>query len=227
MSTSQPRARLSQERSRLRRDALLDATIELFAEGGSRAVTHRAVATRAGLPAATPGYYFDSVGDLLTTALTRHVETWIADMTEMAELSLGLHIDLDDARGLVTMAFGERDLETVHLQLSTFLAVSSDPDLQPLAARALEAIEQLAARMLATVGIAGAPDVAEALVHLVIGSAASRLAGLHDEEHTADVLFDGVRRLVATATMEPQAITDAIPKVAPGGVVGSSLTRPG
>lgn len=214
--TGQPRARLSQERSRQRRDALLDATIALFAEGGARAVTHRAVASRAGLPSATPGYYFDSVGDLLTAALTRHVETWIEDMTDMADLALGPRIDLDDARGLVSMAFGERDLDTVHLQLSTFLAVSADPELQPLAARALSAVEGLAARMLETVGIVDAPAVAESLVHLVIGSAASRLAGLHDDEHTADVLFDAVRRLVATATMDPQAVTDAIPKVDPG-----------
>lgn len=211
-STGQPRARLSQERSRQRREALLDAAIELFAAGGSRAVTHRGVATRAGLPAATPGYYFDSVGDLLTAALSRHVETWIGDMTQMADLALGLRIDLDDARGLVSMAFGERDLDTVHLQLATFLAVSADPEQQPLAAQALAAMEDLASRMLATVGIADAPAVAQSLVHLVIGSAASRLAGLHDDEHTADVLFDAVRRLVATATMEPQVITGALPR---------------
>ncbi|KQY62637.1 TetR/AcrR family transcriptional regulator [Nocardioides sp. Root140] len=206
------KARLSQERSRVRREQLLDATIALFAEGGARAVTHRAVAARAELPPATPGYYFDSVGDLLTTALTRHVETWIEDMTAMADLSLGLEIDLDDARGLVSMAFGERSLDTVHLQLSTFLAVSADPDLQPLAARALDAVESLAARMLATVGVTDAQAVAESLVHLMIGSAATRLTGRHDDEHTADVLFDAVRRLVATATMDPQAITDALPR---------------
>ncbi len=196
----------------MRREQLLDAAIELFAQGGARAVTHRAVAARADLPSATPGYYFDSVGDLLTAALTRHVETWIEDMTEMADLSLGLQIDLDDARGLVTMAFGERSVETVHLQLSTFLAVSADPDLQPLAARALAAVEQLSARMLATVGVTDAPAVAQSLVHLMIGSAAARLTGLHDDEHTADVLFDAVRRLVATAMMDQAAITDALPK---------------
>ena len=55
------RAQLTQGRSRQRRDELLAATIELFAEGGSRAVTHRAVARRAGLPPATTTYYFSSM----------------------------------------------------------------------------------------------------------------------------------------------------------------------
>ena len=41
------RAQLTQERSRQRRGELLAAAIELFAEGGARAITHRAVAARA------------------------------------------------------------------------------------------------------------------------------------------------------------------------------------
>src|SRR5688572_23024346 len=47
------RAQLAQGRSRQRREELLAAAIELFAEGGSRAATHRAVARPAGLPPAT------------------------------------------------------------------------------------------------------------------------------------------------------------------------------
>ena len=49
------------------------ATIELFAEGGSRMVTHRAVARRAGLPPATTTYYFASIEDLLREALAAHI----------------------------------------------------------------------------------------------------------------------------------------------------------
>jgi len=43
------RARLSQNRSRLRRERLLDSAIALFAEGGARGITHRGVASKAGL----------------------------------------------------------------------------------------------------------------------------------------------------------------------------------
>ncbi|MFI5426371.1 TetR/AcrR family transcriptional regulator [Aeromicrobium sp. UC242_57] len=65
------RAQLSQERSRARREALLDAAIDLFAEGGSRAITHRAVAARAGLPSATTTYYFESIDELIRAAPQR------------------------------------------------------------------------------------------------------------------------------------------------------------
>lgn len=54
-----------------RRDLLLDAAMEVIAAGGAGAVTHRAVAARAGVPPAAPGYYFTGVDDILVAALTR------------------------------------------------------------------------------------------------------------------------------------------------------------
>ena len=54
-----------------RRELLLDAAMDVVATGGAGAVTHRAVAARAGVPPATPGYYFSSVDDILVAALTR------------------------------------------------------------------------------------------------------------------------------------------------------------
>lgn len=205
-----PRARVSQERSRARREQLLEAALELFAEGGARAVTHRAVAARAGLPSATPGYYFGTVEELLRAALSHHVQTWVRDMRALAAVPLEEQMHLDDARDLVSFAFAVRTPSMVRMQLATFLAASADPLLQPLAAEALEAVEELATTMLASVGLAEATGTAAALVQLMIGAAATRLAGLHDDERVADVLFDAVRRLVATAVMDPAVITDAL-----------------
>ncbi|TCK22483.1 TetR/AcrR family transcriptional regulator [Pseudonocardia endophytica] len=54
-----------------RRELLLDAAMDVIAAGGAGAVTHRAVAARAGVPAAAPGYYFPRVDDILVAALTR------------------------------------------------------------------------------------------------------------------------------------------------------------
>lgn len=209
--SSPSRARLTQARSRERRERLLDAAIELYAEGGARAVTHRSVAKRAGLPAATTTYYFTSVGELVRAALSRHTQTWIEDMQALAEVPLGLRIQLDEARDLVSMAFGVRSVETVRTQLTVFLAISGDPELRPLAADAARAMEHLAGVLLASVGIEDAEQLAEELTQLVVGSAAMRLSGAHDDERAADVLFDAVRRLVATWTMDPDVITAALP----------------
>jgi DNA-binding transcriptional regulator YbjK len=52
-----------------RRIALLEATLELLAEIGADAVTHRRVADHAGLPLASTTYWFDSKEHLLTEAL--------------------------------------------------------------------------------------------------------------------------------------------------------------
>jgi DNA-binding transcriptional regulator YbjK len=54
-----------------RRAALLDAAAELLAEGGFGAVSHRAVADRAGLPLAATTYYFASRDDLAASALEK------------------------------------------------------------------------------------------------------------------------------------------------------------
>ncbi|RYY43932.1 MAG: TetR family transcriptional regulator, partial [Actinomycetales bacterium] len=68
MSDSTPpggRARLSQERSRVRRDQLITAAATLFAEGGTKAVTHRSVSEAADVPLATVSYYFASIEQLV------------------------------------------------------------------------------------------------------------------------------------------------------------------
>ncbi|MFN8017432.1 MAG: TetR family transcriptional regulator [Acidimicrobiales bacterium] len=52
-----------------RRTALLEAAAELSAELGAGAVTHRAVAARAGVPLSTTSYFFSSIDELVTEAL--------------------------------------------------------------------------------------------------------------------------------------------------------------
>ena len=56
-----------------RRVALLEAAAELAAETGAGAVTHRAVAARAGVPLSTTSYFFSSIDELVT--LTRQLQS--------------------------------------------------------------------------------------------------------------------------------------------------------
>ncbi len=58
-------------RGNRRRELLLDAAMAVIARDGAGAVTHRAVAAQAGVPPATPVYYFGKVDDILVAALTR------------------------------------------------------------------------------------------------------------------------------------------------------------
>ncbi|HET6867661.1 MAG TPA: hypothetical protein VFH80_17210 [Solirubrobacteraceae bacterium] len=67
-ATAQSHAR---PRGAARREALLDAVLEVVAEVGVDAVTHRRVAEVAGLPLASTTYWFESKEHLLTAALER------------------------------------------------------------------------------------------------------------------------------------------------------------
>ncbi|GAA0918395.1 TetR/AcrR family transcriptional regulator [Nonomuraea longicatena] len=76
-ATTQPQARAVH-----RRAALLDAAAALLAEGGSAAVSHRAVAQRAALPLAATTYYFASRDELIAEAFGRLVDHELAFMRE-------------------------------------------------------------------------------------------------------------------------------------------------
>lgn len=63
--------RKADSRGERRRDAILDAAVALLAEEGFGALSHRAVATRAGVPLAATTYYFRSREDLVGQAVAR------------------------------------------------------------------------------------------------------------------------------------------------------------
>src|SRR3954451_11799832 len=82
--SSQTRGRRD-PRGERRRAELLDAAIGLIGGHGLDAVTHRAVAAAAGVPAATPSYYFRSKDDLIDEALRLVADREIARLREFRE----------------------------------------------------------------------------------------------------------------------------------------------
>jgi DNA-binding transcriptional regulator YbjK len=191
------RAQLAQGRSRQRRDELLAATIELFAEGGSRAVTHRAVARRAGLPPATTTYYFASIQDLLREALAAHIQQWTSDLADLTDLDPDPAISLDDATDLVSHVFAQRGPEVAALELSIYLAATRDPALRDATTGALEQFEALAVRILSRLGVKNGEPLAASIIALVAGTALRRQSGQYTEEHEARQMTAAIRNLIA------------------------------
>jgi DNA-binding transcriptional regulator YbjK len=72
-------------RGERRRAELLDAAIRLIGSEGLDGVTHRAVAAAAGVPAATPSYYFRSKDELIDDALRLVADREIARLKEFRE----------------------------------------------------------------------------------------------------------------------------------------------
>ena len=200
------RAQLSQERSRLRRDELLAAAMELFAEGGSRAITHRAVAARAGLPPATTTYYFESIDELIREALGAHIDQWSSDLETLATVDAGVDVTLDDASDFFARVFAARGPEVAALELAIFLAAARVPELRDNAARSMQAFEDLATRLLTRVGVDEADALAASIVRLIIGTALHRQSGLYTEDVEARLLVSAIRGLVAAHAMGPDGV---------------------
>jgi AcrR family transcriptional regulator len=66
-----PRSLARGVRPQPRRDALLDAAVDVVGTHGMAGTTHRSVTEAAGVPLATASYYFSSIGELVAEALTR------------------------------------------------------------------------------------------------------------------------------------------------------------
>ncbi|WP_040686021.1 TetR/AcrR family transcriptional regulator [Nocardia vinacea] len=72
-----------------RRQALLDAAIEVLAKEGARGLTFRAVDKEAGVPAGTASNYFANRDDLLTQVGGRFYERLTPSAATMADLATG------------------------------------------------------------------------------------------------------------------------------------------
>lgn len=192
------RAQLSQERSRQRREELLTAAISLFAEGGSRAVTHRAVARRAGLPPATTTYYFASIEELLREALREHLLRWRSTLESLTGIDVPTtDISLAAVAPTFEAIFAARGPRAVALELSIYLAATHDEALREEAAAALRDLESLVARWLGMLGLDDAERLAGAVTSVVVGVAMRRQAGLFTEQQEARRMGETIRDLVA------------------------------
>lgn len=198
----------------MRRDELLAAAIALFTEGGARAITHRAVAARAGLPSATTTYYFESIGDLIREALGAHVDQWTRELEKFTAVDLQIDIDLEDAAAMISAVFALRGPEVAAVELSIFLAASREPQLRDVAGAALRAIEGLATTMLAKVGVTGADDLAASIVALIAGTALRRQSGQHSEQTEARILTAALRQLVAAHALGPDGVDRTLAELA-------------
>ena len=178
-------------RGEQRRTELLEAAIRLIGTRGMDAVTHRAVAAEAGVPAASTSYYFRSKGELIDEALAALAEGEIERLRQRRE-AVGGHIaDVD----VLTEALAQWIEEQMTPEGS--VAVLAQYHLQIEAARRPEARDILAAWKDGTDELAetamaaiGAPDVQGSAILLIAALDGLRLrllASGHDPLSGADL----------------------------------------
>lgn len=157
-----------------RRQVILDATVQVIAERGVHAVTHRAVAEAAGVALASTTYHFESkdqlVGETLALVVDRSVELAAEHATDPPDDLAGL-VDRLTTMSLAQLGDTRAPLTA---QFELMLEAGRRPDLRPLAERWDQAY---ATCMLTLVDAAGlVPAAAPVLTDLLEGALVGQLS---------------------------------------------------
>jgi DNA-binding transcriptional regulator YbjK len=124
-----------------RRARLADAAIALLAAAGGHGVTHRAVDTRAGLPAGTASNYFRSREALLLAAAERAIELHQADMTRAERRPARPGDPIEQAIELIADSLLEAS--TVHRdRYRALFELRMESLRRPVLAKALEGLQE-------------------------------------------------------------------------------------
>lgn len=187
-----------QHRSQQRRDALLKAAVELMAEGGPPAITHRAVAARAGLPASTTGYFFASIDELTTEALRVYTERSIEDYRALAGEAAG-------SPERLPAVFGRRvvDPQLALAQVSIYLEAQRNPALREPVREAVDRFRDNATEILRTFGFPHASTAGPAFVALLDGFMLQHLAK-PDDPPAPEELIHALQALYVGFLHSPQ-----------------------
>lgn len=213
----------------MRREALLKAAVTLFVEGGSRAVTHRAVAAAAGLPAATTTYYFDTIDDLLRESLKHHIDRWLESMERLTDFDVLKVMDLVSAETTIRFAsdvLSRRPPETAIRELSVILGAARDPQLRPTAMRALTKAVDVLVGALERAGIDRADELAEDMVAAIGGVALRRSAGVNTEAEEAVRIVRVLRNLAVGHLVDDEVATATLAAARDRAISGRSAESP-
>jgi DNA-binding transcriptional regulator YbjK len=154
-----------------RRSGILDGALQVIADHGMRALTHRAVDAAAGLPAGSTSYYFRSRAALVAGCVERLLQLDVEQDVPAAEAAVAGAGDVVDALAGVLVELGVR-MATVerHRTLARYelgLAGSRDAGLRAELVHGGDVIRRRGADLLARAG-ATDPDAASAEVTAVL-----------------------------------------------------------
>lgn len=127
-----------------RRRAIVAAAADLIIENGAAALTHRAVAARAGVSLGSTTQYFSSLAELVETALTALADQIDAEL-EGIEEQLTQLVDAPERCAAVIHDY-LLDQRQVRADLALTTAAVSDATLRPLALRWGDRLTEILAR---------------------------------------------------------------------------------
>jgi DNA-binding transcriptional regulator YbjK len=130
-------------RGEKRREEIIAAALRVIERDGVAGVTHRTVATEAGVPTASTTYHFSSLDDLLIATLiscARDMATEVYWMIDRAR-SRGSR-GAEEVAGLLAQALGPRRGRTM-AEYELYLLAARKPELRPAARRWLDVLTSM------------------------------------------------------------------------------------
>ncbi|WP_336652176.1 MULTISPECIES: TetR/AcrR family transcriptional regulator [unclassified Leucobacter] len=116
-----------------RRRAILTAATEIVVEQGPAALTHRAIATRAGVALGSTTQYFASIDELRDLALQQLADEIDTSLTQLEPLLEGF--PHNPAPAIAEIHDFLRDARAVHADVALMSTGSTDPRMRALAQR--------------------------------------------------------------------------------------------
>ncbi|MEG8184253.1 TetR family transcriptional regulator [Nocardia terpenica] len=163
-----------------KRAALLEAAVEVIAEGGMNAATHRAIARRAGVPLSTTSYFFASIDELVVAAMdmmaTRLIESIDAATADIVGDVGTDRFDIDAAIGRFVDLFLAVPPNFLAAEFTIYVQSPHNPELRALAHRLMAAFERAAEATLSAAGATDPTTGARAIIALIDGFALQRFA---------------------------------------------------
>lgn len=184
-----------------RRAALVAAAAEFVLEHGLGALSHRAVAVRAGLPLASTTYYFTSLDDLRDEALSHVAEQAIDRATAVLD-ALQPRCSLADAAAAIAEMIGASAPTSKTLLLyERYLEAARHPHLRPLIGGWNIRLRELVGQVLQRAALPAGDGSSALVLALADGAAVTALA-----EGTAphDAVTVALSRAFALMSAPPQ-----------------------
>ena len=175
-----------------RRREILIAASELVVENGAASLTHRAVATRAGVPLGSTTQYFASIDEIREAALQL-----LADEIDESLARMEVYIDqvADDPDPLIDeFCLFLHDQRALNADIALMTTATTDPHLRALALRWTDRLIDMLARTLG-------PERATAIATYYDGVTIH--AGLHEHPLDHDTIKRTVQALIAMPDPAP------------------------
>lgn len=182
-SLTEQRDKASTRKGEARKQTIVEAAAAIIRESGSGAVTHRAVAERAGCSLSATTYYFKGLEDLLYQAGIANITRWAERAEHAAQKAEALkeRPDLDGRIALILSA----TLPAKGPYLGHYIQLISAGGAVPVGRAYREGRWRLNAAVNRVVSALGMRADAEVIMALVDGAAVSALSEQRDVRKTA------------------------------------------